>query len=178
MGLFSNGVPTEYSWRGVGPWYKELQSIAKEIPTEGGRTVYDELKEIATFDMIGNTQKADFSSLDKAGLAYLALKYWCASEIRSKIDYSKVNMSKELFKTISFRGAHVASSVLAPWVGSDSAKVSAHQASLFFRRNLFPGPPAPYYHPKTDKHEAFVQGNGGKWLIFVEPINDVWFLVR
>jgi len=172
---YATGLPTEYSYRGFGAWYKNTFSVMKEIKTEWNKTVYDELKPIESFDFIGNEEKYKFGPLDMMRMGWLALKTWSASDIRSRTEYAKQKASDQFNKTLSARGAHVASQVLGPWVGSDSGKVSMHQTGLFFRRNLFPGPPSPYYHPQTDKHEEFWQGNADKWLICVEPINEIWF---
>src|SRR3990172_6978757 len=52
---YPSGLPTEYSWRGFGPWYHNTFDIMKKIKTASG-TVYDELKPISSFDLVGDNE--------------------------------------------------------------------------------------------------------------------------
>ena len=182
------GMPSEYSWRGFGPWYhnsfdilkripigKTVNDITKRIPRE---SVYDsELSHPINFiitpdDDTPSVDRFRLTIIDKIKLFWLILKAWSASEARSKEDYSLMNASEVLTSTLSPKGSQTLSCLFGPWVGSDASRVSVHQVSLFFRRNLYPGPPSPYYH---NTNPPFIHAGKSGWLILKRPSNESWF---
>lgn len=187
--LQDNGMPSEYSWRGFGPWYHNTFSLMQEIPIYTDKkisNVYTEelsnpINFILTPDKLEkyNHKKKNFeslfriSTLDSIKLRWLALTTISACKQRSENDYALTNAKQVLEKYLSIEGAKTVSSVFGPWVGTDYTRASIHHVAAFFRRNVYPGPPAPYSHPCSNP--PFVQGGWSGWLILRQPSNESWF---
>lgn len=191
-------LPTEYSYRGMGPWYHNFFNLMQDVPTAKDSTVFEtELSQPIRFLLAHDKSKTseslksveldgqdkiavegDFyqrlrlSWWDKAATIYLFAKTWCASDARSQNEYTKMNASEVLQKYLSPRAAHAMSQLFGPWVGTDSSRASLHHVAAFFRKNLMPGPPAPYFHKGPP---AFYQGDGSGWLFFNNAINESIF---
>lgn len=182
-------MPSEYSWRGFGPWYHNTFELMKNIPIYKNNqmtNVYDEelsnpINFILTPDTLQNFNKQinnfdnrlRLSTSDKIKLTWLSLQTMLASDIRSRNEYAFTNAKKFLEASLSAEGAATVSSLFGPWVGTDYTRASVHHVASFFRRNIFPGPPSPYVHQKSDR--PFVQGNMSGWLILRSPSNEAWF---
>lgn len=175
-----NNIPSEYSWRGFGPWYHNTYDIMKQIPTENKQSIYDclsrpirfhlasdEESKITTARSINNPFQTDLN--DKLMISFLFTKYWTSSNIRAENVYSKQLASNVINSSLSVRAAHNVNQVFGPWVGVDSSRASVFNVSKFFKANIMPGSPAPYYH------KEFTQGAGSGWLILNKPSNQAWF---
>lgn len=186
------GSPTEYSWRAFGPWYKNTYDIMKQIPVQPMKSkkwtnVFDEnlSPPIKFFLCADQEQKrptnrwssSGFSVVDTFKLSWLTLKVWLASPQRSQGQYAYMNAADEADKILSKKGSHTFKSVLGPFTGSDHKRVSVHHLTELFRKNFWPGPPAPYFHPDSvDKdHCSFTQGGFSGWLLLKRPSNESWF---
>lgn len=183
------GMPSEYSWRGFGPWYHNTFDLMKNIPiykNNRATNVYDEElsnpinfilvpDNLRTFDKQNNNfdNKYRLSALDTITLSWLGLKAILASDNRSQDEYVFKNAKKYLEEYLSQEGALTISSLFGPWVGTDNTRASVHHVASFFLKNSLPGPPSPYFHLNTER--PFVQGNMSKWLILKGPSNESWF---
>lgn len=187
-------MPSSVSWRGIAPWYKNLLQILKEIPVvvrdryTQRLTVSSVFREELSHEMEFQLASDDpvmpwslwqvFSGLDRARVAWLAGKLWLASEERSQAEYASVTAESILHRAVSSqRDAHNMAWVFGPFTGSDSSRASAHHVAAFFRKNLFTGAPAPYWHPasKDGDSKAFRHGSSDGWLIMKGPTNERWF---
>ena len=45
----SLSIPSEYSWRGYGPWYHNVFEMMKKIPFSDGKTVYQNISRHVDF---------------------------------------------------------------------------------------------------------------------------------
>ncbi len=176
-------MPSEYSWRGFGPWYHNTFDIMKKIPVTVDKTVYDvELSHPVIFilpsdsdENYNNTfgKSSKIGLLDKIIFSWLAIRVWASSNQRRNNVYASINASEYLGKYLSKKGAHTLSQLFGPWIGSDASRVSLHHASEFFLRNGFPGPNGYYYHdiPKP----PFTQKGFTGWSLLRRPSNESWF---
>jgi uncharacterized protein with NAD-binding domain and iron-sulfur cluster len=174
------GMPSEYSWRGFGPWYHNTYDLMKKIPVSQNKSVYDvELSHPITFLLANDNNTVcngifsstqNISSYDKLILYLIILRVFSACNERRDL-YSSINASNYIHTKCSFKSASELSQLFGPWVGSDSTRVSLLHVSEFFFRNMFPG--KIYYHdlPKP----SFTQSGGDGWLILRRPSNESWF---
>jgi hypothetical protein len=190
-------MPTEYSWRGFGPWYNNTFSVMKEIPIpqtldDENKTLPDEKKtsslEKKTFSpdekkTVYNsslTKQISFHLLDSSkidipknikGFATIAWYFsqGITSDQRSKEVYSTINCAEMLNEKVDSNLAHNISQTFGPWIGSDSSRVSLNQVVKFFQRNLWPGT-SPWYNLPN----WILKGNSA-WAFMNQPINEGWF---
>jgi thioredoxin reductase len=174
-------MPSEYSWRGFGPWYHNTYDVMKEIPIDN-KTVYDtELSHPIQFlltsddnkyydDVFSNSHK--ISKLDKYNFFWEILKVYSSCKDRRK-EYSSINASEYISKFMSTQGAKTISQTFGPWVGSDSSRVSFAHVSDFFMRNAYPC--AKYNHEANESGPSFYIGGGTGWSILRRPSNESWF---
>jgi hypothetical protein len=190
-------TPSEYSWRGFGPWYHNAFSVMKEIrsPIDMQKSIYEsELSHPIQFNLTPDQENPLLSQTDKGPsfdigwnlsyfdmmkAQYLLLKQWLASYERDRDTYMSQNTEKELHKYLSYQGASTLSSIFGPFVGVDAGRASVHHIGDFFKKNVYPGSPGPYYHPETRqdgvKRKAWIQGSNSGWLILNRPSNEAWF---
>src|SRR5579862_6391365 len=112
------GMPSEYSWRGFGPWYHNTFDLMKEIPiVKKDNVISDVYTEelsnpinfILTPDELKkyNPQESNFescfriSNLDKAKLGWLALVAMSACKDRSESEYALTNAKDVLKQNLS-----------------------------------------------------------------------------
>ena len=187
-----NGVPSEYSWRGFGPWYHNVFSVMKEIPVKNpdGNVYTKELSRPIDFIFTPDnsvklseinkfTDSIRMTLWDKVKLSWMVLKTWTASDSRSEDVYASVNAAEWLKQNLSEVGANTLGAIFGPWVGVDASRASIHHVSRFFRKNTFPGLPAPYCHDAIVENNvvrpSFCQGSNSRWLILRRPSNEAWF---
>lgn len=190
-------TPSEYSWRGFGPWYHNSFSVMKEIRSQidVSKSVYEnELSHPIKFNLVPDKEtslsskaknghsfdiSSNLSNLDLLKAEYLLLKQWTASYARDRDTYISQNAEKELQKYLSQRGSKTLSSIFGPFVGVDAGRASFHHIGDFFKKNAYPGSPGPYYHPQTIqngiKRDAWIHGPNSGWLILNRPSNEAWF---
>jgi uncharacterized protein with NAD-binding domain and iron-sulfur cluster len=187
-----NQFPTEYSWRGFGPWYHNVFDITKEIKF-GKKTVYDTqfsrgiLFHLLQDKLSPNHQTKPLYSIpgsyrcstyDKIKFYMLMAKGFTANK-RSKELYSNELASDYWHRKLSPKAAQTFAWVFGPFIGSDANKVSRHHVSSFFQKNIFPGHPAPHMHydenPARGQSKRWKHGSLSKWLILKRPSNESWF---
>jgi len=167
------GVPSEYSWRGLGPWYGNVFTVLKQIPG-----AYSKLSRGIYFDLcadgpalVPNVGRFRFASrLDELCWYFEMAKVFVADR-RSSEQYSKRLAKTELSKTLSAKAADTIGAVLGPWVGSDETRCSMHHVGKFFQRNIYPE----QSWTNQDADGQWVQGGRSGWQVFTGPINEVWF---
>lgn len=193
---YSNGMPSEYSWRGFGGFYHNTFDVMKKIPVktkDSISNVYDsKLSRPIKFHLLDNEgskfareQVADeyyhlpyswkLTPQDKIKVGWIFAQGWMASDKRSEEQYDEINMSQHLSKHLSTTGAKTFSSIFGPFIGSGYDRVSYHCVSGFFRRNTFTSYPAPYWHYDKDKDEYWsVKGRTG-WHLMTTNTSEGWF---
>lgn len=180
-------MPSEYSWRGFGPWYNNCFEVMKTIPYKNSN-IYDShfSGDRLQFDLIpdkNNNPRSLFAegwrltTMDKLKIAWLMLDGWCASEIRNNEDYANVYAYSVLKDYLSPLGAQTFSWCYGPFIGSDISRVSSYQTYSFFKKQFFP------YSPFKFKNKKLVPGKYGKrynqnrnnWFALQGPSNEMFF---
>jgi uncharacterized protein with NAD-binding domain and iron-sulfur cluster len=182
-----NGMPSEYSWHGMGPWYHNVFDLMQQIPFDSTHTVYERaLSRPIDFGIFPDQGAARFydqgpwsipamfrmSPLDFVGWAYVMLKSWTANR-RSRTRYAALNAAAAWKKVMSDLSYRTWRSCFGPWIGSDWTLVSLHTAGLFFRNQLLSWPP--HAHAADDHGPAWTHGAGDGWLLLAGPSSEYWF---
>ncbi len=176
-------APSEYSWRGYGPWYHNIFDIMSKIPAngkpyfdlDGARTVYDNLNNPIPFLFTknGGIYLMDGLSLQDNIVLRHELARTAAAGSKRKAHYATINASDYLKPRMSPEGWKIFISMFGPWVGIDHQRASHHHVMGFIVKNIIPGDPAPYYH--QNKHGEVKTGSRSVWLAFNKPTNEAWF---
>ena len=179
----NQGMPSEYSWHGMGPWYHNVFDLMRQIPYDSKGSVFDRsLSRPIDFGMFPDRGKAQFydrgwlsiprmfemSGRDFLGWAWLMLKSWA-----SRGRYAHLNAAEEFARVMSERSAKVWRSCFGPWIGSDWRRCSLHTCGHFFRKQLISGPP--HQHAADDEGPGWTHGSGDGWLLLRGPSSEVWF---
>ncbi len=181
------GMPTEYSWHGFGPWYVNAFDLLRRIPDGPGRSLYDQaLSRPIDFGLFPERGEAAFydhglrsipsmfglSPPDVPRWAWLMLKTWTAGR-RSRECYAGRNAAEAWGRRLSRRAVARWRASFGPWIGSDWRHVSLHHAGEFFRKQLTTRPPQP--HAADADGPAWAHGAGSGWLLLRGPSSEVWF---
>lgn len=166
-------APSQYSYRGYGPWYHNAFDMMKQIPTEDGKTVYDNLTRpiqfVFTEDM--NYFVSALSLKDKSIIAIEVMKIMSAGEGR-KAEYATINSAEYMKPKLSKKGWELYISMFGPWVGIDPQRASHFHVMDFIRKSITPN--GPTYMFEDEDSEWIVKGFSG-WLVFNQPENEAWF---
>ena len=183
----ATGIPTEYSWHGMGPWYHNVFDVMQQIPFDETGSVYDKgLSRPIDFGVAPDTVGPQFDDAsifakpkalrmtlwDKVMLCWLLVKAGTANR-RTFEYYSKLNASEQWRPLLSDTGWKTWRSTFGPWIGSDWTNVSLHQVGQFFRKNCISGPS--HQHQADDQGPAWVHGSCQGWLLLRGPSNEYWF---
>jgi hypothetical protein len=181
------GMPTEYSWHGMGPWYHNLFDLLKQIPFNDKGSMYDralsrpidfglapEDGEVAFDDTLLVNVKNMFRMtwLDVACGTWLMLKTWAANR-RTWEQYSRQNAADAWRPYLSERAWKTWRASFGPWIGSDWTNCSLHTAGQFFRKQLISRPT--HHHPADEEGPAWDHGSRGGWLLLRGPSSEWWF---
>ncbi|MEK9156794.1 MAG: FAD-dependent oxidoreductase [Patescibacteria group bacterium] len=181
------GMPSEYSWHGFGPWYHNVFDVMKQIPFDEKRTVYDAaLSRPINYGMVGDTAKNGFNEdtvfgmflrfrmtwFDKITWSIVLFKTWTAN-VRTEKHYSSLNAAEAWRPLMSERGWKTWRATFGPWVGCDWTRASLHHVGQFFRRNILSYPS--HTHKADEEGDTWTQGSGSGWLLLKGPSNEFWF---
>jgi hypothetical protein len=179
-----DNMPTEYSWRGYGPWYHNVFKLMKEIPSRTcDGSVYDkELSRQINFAIVPDHLKKkslglydSFSRLDYIRFVLTMLRGFVADKRGHEV-YATLNAAQYLKPRLSVEAHKAIVSTFGPWIGTDSLRTSLHHLCTFHRKNKWPRYyPTPYLHPKDEFGGPWYhQGNDG-WLVMRGPTSEAWF---
>ncbi len=181
------GMPTEYSWRGYGQFYKNVYKIMKEIPSPTNipcnnsqnsttknntskQSVYDtELSQPVQFILTrdkGNVEDAYnwTNKLSTSESATLYLDYYrdVCSDKRAE-EYAKINAYKHLSSRLTPYNLANVSAIFGPWVGIDPQRTSLHHLMNFFRMIQYPDS-NPHHHVAYEKASLYKSGVCVPWI--------------
>jgi uncharacterized protein with NAD-binding domain and iron-sulfur cluster len=182
-------MPTETSWRGIGPFYYNFFNLLKDIPNNDNKeqtnsvfgtkqkktTLFDtELSDQIEFSLPLNKSKYSndqkeyndayqwlnrFSFFDKFYLYYNLLKY-LSSDKRRK-DYEKINVCKMMINNLTMMGYHTVQSLLGPFAGLDPQSASFSHIAHFFEMQVIE-----WINPKAEGLPH--------WAVFKQPTSESW----
>lgn len=181
------GMPSEYSWHGFGPWYHNSFDVMKQIPFDETGSVYDKgLSRPIDFGIAHDRGGVEFNDswllpvskmLGISGTNYLRwgwlmLKTWTANR-RSVEHYSRLNAAQQWKPILGESDWKTWRATFGPWIGSDWTNVSLHTAGKFFRK-LFITKPS-HSHDADKEGSKWKHGQGDGWLVLRGPSSECWF---
>jgi uncharacterized protein with NAD-binding domain and iron-sulfur cluster len=180
------GMPSEYSWHGMGPWYHNTFDLMRQISLDEKGSVFDRgLSRPIDFCLAPDDAPAAFYSgvpalprmfrmgrLEGVRWAWLLLKTFAADR-RSEEHYSRLNAAEQWKPLLSETPWRTWRSSFGPWIGSDWTNVSLHTAGRFFRKQLMSGPA--HHHPPDEDGPAWTHGARDGWLLLRGPSSECWF---
>lgn len=181
-----DGLPTEYSWHGFGPWYNNTFDIMKQIPFDQDHSLFEKALsrpiDFGIFPKNGNANffrsikdiKAMFQltwmELVRAG--WIMFKAWCANE-RSQEIYSQIRAVEVWENSLSGKALQNWKASFGPWIGSDWSRVSYHTAGEFFCKQLTST--TAHFHPPDEDGDGWAHGKRDGWLLLKGPSSEYWF---
>jgi len=174
-----NNFPSEYSWRGYGPWYHNTFDIMKKIPTYNGKTVFENLSRPVEFvftnshsDNGYNTFMDELNTKDMFAFVLEVVRSATSGEKRTS-ERASINAAEYMKEKLSPEGWKQFISMFGPWVGISPDRASLHHVMHFMVKNVIPGRPSPYFH--EDENGTWKTGKFSKWLVLKKPTNEAWF---
>lgn len=182
-----NGMPSEYSWHGIGPWYHNVFEVMQQIPFDKTGSVYDKaLSRPIAFGLVPDKISGRFgpdnifkkpkafrmSTRDKLSLSWGLVKTWTSNK-RTQEDYALQNASDYWKNRMTETGWKTWRATFGPWIGSDWANASLHHVGVFFRKNLMSG--TSHKHPADKQGNAWTHGSRDGWLLLKGPSSEWWF---
>ncbi len=180
------GMPSEYSWHGMGPWYHNAFDVMKQIPFDATGSVFDKaLSRPIDFGTAPDKGRAEFdhshvlqvskmlrmSGFDSLRWAWLMLKIWASSR-RTLERYSRLSAAAQWKPLLSDLGWRTWRATFGPWIGSDWTRVSLHTTGQFFLKLLTSRPW--HAHPADNKGPAWTHGSRDGWLLLRGPSSEFW----
>jgi hypothetical protein len=182
-----DGMPSEYSWHGMGPWYHNVFDLMKQIPFDATSSMYERALSrpidfgLATDDghsafddtpLLNVKNMFRMSWLDVVLGSWLMFKTW-TSHRRTHELYSRLNAAEQWKPLLSHGAWKIWRSCFGPWIGSDWTNVSLHTAGHFFRKQLITKPS--HVHAADEEGPEWKHGSRSGWLLLRGPSNEIWF---
>lgn len=177
----NNNIPSEHSWRGFGPHYKNFFEISKRIPISQNKTAYNNLSKPINFNMLkdissknqfkGHGIKENFNFFDIVLIGYIFLKYITSNKRRNEYYYLKLsNYCQKL--SISAR-KYILNFVLGPGYGMEKKDASIGHFFKFASIRLMNDPVYNYKYSINNKN--FNNTASGNWHVLNQPTNEGLF---
>lgn len=180
------GMPSEYSWHGMGPWYHNVFDVMRQIPFDATSSFYDRgLSRPIDFGIAPDKGRTEFdhshilhvtrmlrmSGLDSMKWAWLMLKVWAANR-RTQEFYSRLSASTQWKPLLSHTGWKTWRATFGPWIGSDWTNVSLHTTGQFFLKLMVSRPT--HAHAADGEGAAWTHGSRDGWLLLRGPSSELW----
>lgn len=169
-----NSIPSEHSWRGYAPFYKNTFQIMKEIPTDNTSNVFDNLTVPIDFyllqDNIG-TYKPGLSIPDYIVISYFIVNYLLAEARRA--DYYSYKLEPILAKLLSDDGYnYFINFVMGPGFGMNKNELSmghfVHFLTIMYVHQQR------HTHTHSSNQQNYEHNSQDKWHVMNGPTSDVW----
>jgi hypothetical protein len=172
-----NNIPSEHSWRGYAPFYKNTFQILKQIPFNKSLTVFDNLTKPIEFYNLRNkvdVYKPKFSFMDNLIIFYFGLKYLISNNRRNsyykhKIEpFMKKNLTKDGYDLfINF--------IVGPGYGMNKHEVSYGHLFHFPILSYLNKSSYTHTHKENDKNNKYQHQSTDGWHVMNAPTNEAWF---
>ena len=174
----TNSVPSEHSWRGYAPFYKNTFQIMKEIPylenSEFSNSVFSNLSIPIDFYLLYDKikdYKLTLNLKDKIILSYLGILY-LLSDKRRKYYYS-YNIENILKKYLSINGYnYIINYVTGPGYGMNKNEISMGHL-LHFPVISYTNKEK-YAHTHNTGNDNYMHNSTDGWHVMNGPTSDVW----
>jgi uncharacterized protein with NAD-binding domain and iron-sulfur cluster len=166
-------IPSEHSWRGYAPFYKNTYQIMKEIPYYNSN-VFNNLGIPTNFYLLQDdikNYKPQPSVVDYLILIYIGSKYLLADKRRN--DYYEYNIEPFLKKYLSPDGYnYIINYVTGPGYGMNKNDISMGHLIHFIIIAYIQG--YRHTHTHTNNGESYEHTANERWHVMNGPTNDVW----
>ncbi len=168
-----SSAPSEYSWRGYGPFYHNTFNLMKRIPTDNGRTVYDNLSRPINFAFTKNKGKfiGELQWSDRIALAIIIARVAAAGDERTAY-YASVNATDYMKPRMSQRGWKQFESTFGPWTGLSPKRASLYHVIFFIIIHFLPNSQLFLKHRDRDGEWKV---DTLDWSVFNKPTSEAWF---
>ena len=177
-------IPTEVSWRGVGPFYHNMINKLSEIPYKD-KSVFDYgLIAPISFKVENNHKSVDISKSisfsDKIILTDLLLNFKMLN-LQNRLFWSNINASDYLKKRLTYDAWYVLSNAFGPFIGIDRSRCSMYQFLNFYMMVLINDKKYVYHNEvlNWDLKSCIIGSIGpkgcGMWSLFSGSSSDVYF---
>ena len=168
-----NGLPIEHSWRGYADFYFNTFDVLKRIPTNSGKTVFDNLSKPLSFllphDVLterGPKPTPNFLDLLIAG--YPVLKCLMSGDSRKNTVFATMPfVSKRFLRSVSPEAYDQYVHMLGPGLGLSPNRVSVYDIAKYTEMSI-----AAWFQPETTK--KYFQ-TVDKWRVMTAPTSKAWF---
>tara|TARA_B110001452_G_scaffold39791_1_gene30524 strand:- start:804 stop:2465 length:1662 start_codon:yes stop_codon:yes gene_type:complete len=168
-----NSFPSEHSWRGYAPFYKNTFQLMKEIPYYD-TNVFSNLSIPVDFYLLYDKEYGHKSSLtikDRIILYYIGINY-LLSENRREYYYS-YNIQPFLKKYLSAYGYnHIINFVTGPGYGMNKNEISMGHLFHFLTLPLIQK--EKYTHSHSANGNNYKHNSTDNWHVMNGPTSDVW----
>lgn len=173
----SNGVPSEHSWRGYAPFYKNTFELLRRIPLkEDGKTVYDNLSLPVKFHLLSDTKdetiRPDMTYGDYAILGYYGLKYLTANN--RKKEYYSTKLIPVIKNKLSDNGKDVIIEfAIGPGFGMEKKDASLGHVFRFLTLSRVTS--QDYTHVHQHPEGDYIHYGVSDWHVTTKPTHEAWF---
>jgi len=168
-----NLYPSEHSWRGYAPFYKNTFQLMKEIPYYE-TNVFDNLSIPIKFYLLYDKERGYIPSLsvkDNFILYYLAIKYLLSGDRREY--YYSYNIQPFLKKYLTNDGYnHIINFVTGPGYGMNKNELS--MGHLFHFPIISQLNEKKYIHTHSSNENKYTHKSTDNWHVMNGPTTDVW----
>ena len=170
-----NNIPSEHSWRGYGPFYKNTFEILRKIPDKN-KTVFDNLtKPIEFFVMRDDiiTYKPSLSIMDSIYVGYYGLKHLVSNN--RKNDYYRTKIISKLKKNLSRDGYdYLVEFIVGPGLGMEKKNVSyGHLFDIIslvsLNQEIYT-----HSHESTSDNKKYDHHAKDGWHVMNSPTSEAW----
>ncbi len=164
----ANGMPTEHSWRGYSPAYKNTFDIMKRIPTDVG-TVYDTLsvpiKFLSPHNNMTNRGIDPKSTLwDNVVSGYYIVK--CLTSCKRREVYAQQSFKDAIKNKVSKAGYDNYIKSIGPGLGLSQDLASIYHITKYAEMELTTG---------SHEHKNYTHKGGQGWHVLTAPTSEAWF---
>jgi uncharacterized protein with NAD-binding domain and iron-sulfur cluster len=170
-----NGTPSEHSWRGYAPFYKNTFELLRKIPDKD-KTVYDNLTIPIDFYLMRDkvaSYKPELDNLDYIVVGYHGLKYLLSSNRRE--EYYETKLIPLLDDKLSADGYdHLVEFIIGPGLGMEKKDVSYGHLFRVISLQILNQEEYEHVHDDPNIGEYHHQAKNG-WHVMNQPTNEAWF---
>ena len=177
----NNNIPSEHSWRGFGPHYKNFFDISKRIPINKHKTVYNNLSKPIEFNLLKNNPdrigfknfrfNENFNLFDIILVYFVYIKYITSNQRRK--EYYDVKISDFCKKLSISARKYILNFILGPGYGMEKKDASMGHFLKFASIYKMDDPIYKYtYYLNNQKFNSSASGN---WHVLNQPTNEGWF---
>jgi len=165
--------PSEHSWRGYAPFYKNTFQLMKEIPYHN-KSVFDNLTVPIDFHLLYDKEfnyKAILTTKDLIIMYYMGMNY-ILSDNRREYYYS-YNIEPFLKKNLSIEGYnHFINFVIGPGYGMNKNEISMGHLFHFLTISLVHK--KQHIHTHSSNNSNYTHHSRENWHVTNGPTSDMW----